>query len=114
MAWRAVRESVEVKLLSEDGELYILARSRARILKERGMRRRRLQKRSRTARCDFATAVLAVTAFTATPRHSTSCARNPGGDRVTDRKTRATLASGVGVPPLLTLTGVDRHHTILW
>ena len=44
LAWRAVRESVEVKLLSEDGELYILAQSRARILKERGMRRRRLRK----------------------------------------------------------------------
>ena len=42
--WRQVRESVEVKLLSEDGELYILAKSRARVLKERGMRRRRLKK----------------------------------------------------------------------
>ena len=39
-----MRESVEVKLLSEDGELYILAQSRARIFKERGMRRRRLRK----------------------------------------------------------------------
>ena len=44
LAWRAVREPVEVKLLSEDGELHILAQSRARIFKERGMRRRRLQK----------------------------------------------------------------------
>ena len=42
--WRQVRESVEVKLLSEDGELYVLAQSRARVLKERGMRRRRLKK----------------------------------------------------------------------
>ena len=42
--WRQVRESVEVKLLSEDGELYILAKSAPRILKERGMRRRRLKK----------------------------------------------------------------------
>ena len=39
-----VRESVEVKLLAEDGELYILAQSRARVLKERGMRQRRLKK----------------------------------------------------------------------
>jgi len=39
-----VRESVEVKLLAEDGELYVLAQSRPRILKERGMRRRRLRK----------------------------------------------------------------------
>ena len=38
----ALRESVEVKLLTEDGELYIPAQSRARIFKERGMRQRRL------------------------------------------------------------------------
>ena len=44
LPWRAVRESVEVKLLAQDGELYILAQSRARIFKERGMRRRRLKK----------------------------------------------------------------------
>ena len=44
LPWRQVRESVEVKLLTEDGELYILAQSRSRILKERGMRRRRLKK----------------------------------------------------------------------
>ena len=45
LPWQAVfRESVEVKLHSEDGELYVLARSRARIAKERGMRRRRLKK----------------------------------------------------------------------
>ena len=42
--WRQVRESVDVKLLAEDGELYVLARSRPRMLKERGMRRRRLKK----------------------------------------------------------------------
>ena len=44
LPWQAVRDSVEVKLLAEDGELYILAKSRPRILKERGMRRRRLKK----------------------------------------------------------------------
>ena len=44
LPWRQVREAVDVKLLAEDGELYILARSRARILKERGMRRRRLKR----------------------------------------------------------------------
>ena len=41
--WRQVRESVEVKLLAEDGELHVLAKSRPRMLKERGMRRRRLK-----------------------------------------------------------------------
>lgn len=35
---------MEVKLLAEDGELCILAKSRARILKERGIRRRRLKR----------------------------------------------------------------------
>ena len=44
LPWQEVRESVEVKLLTEDGELYILAQSRPRILKERGMRQRRLRK----------------------------------------------------------------------
>ena len=44
LPWREVRESVEVKLLAQDGELYILAQSRARIFKERAMRRRRLKK----------------------------------------------------------------------
>ena len=44
LPWREVRESVEVKLLAEGGELYIPAQSRPRVLKERGMRRRRLKK----------------------------------------------------------------------
>ena len=44
LPWRQVREAVDVKLLAEDDELYILAQSGARILKERGMRRRRLKK----------------------------------------------------------------------
>ena len=44
LPWQEVRESVEVKLLSEDGELYVLAQSRPRIAKERGMRRRRLKR----------------------------------------------------------------------
>lgn len=35
---------MDVKLLAEDGELYILANSRPRALKARGMRRRRLKK----------------------------------------------------------------------
>ncbi len=39
--WRAVRDAVDVKLLAEGGELYILAQTRTRALKERGMRRRR-------------------------------------------------------------------------
>jgi len=42
--WAHVRESVEVKLLPEQGELYLLARSYRRIEKERAMRRRRLKK----------------------------------------------------------------------
>lgn len=42
--WEQVRESVEVKLLEHEGELYILARSAGRVNKERAMRRRRLKK----------------------------------------------------------------------
>ena len=42
--WQQVKESVEVKLVSKDGELYILARSQGRQGKERGMRRRRLKR----------------------------------------------------------------------
>lgn len=41
--WQAVREGVEVKLLPQDQELYVLAQSRARIHKERAMRRRKLK-----------------------------------------------------------------------
>ena len=44
LPWQEVRHSVDVKLLTEDGELYVLVRSQGRMLKERGMRRRRLKK----------------------------------------------------------------------
>jgi transposase len=43
LPWQSVREGVDVKLLPEDQELYVLARSRARINKERAMRRRKLK-----------------------------------------------------------------------
>ena len=39
--WQAVREGVNVKLLAQEEELYVLARSSARIAKERAMRRRK-------------------------------------------------------------------------
>ena len=42
--WQAVRPGVDVKLLSEEQELYILAQSRARIDKERAIRRRQLKR----------------------------------------------------------------------
>jgi len=42
--WAQVRESVDVKLLEQDGEIYILARSHGRMHKERAMRRRRLKR----------------------------------------------------------------------
>ncbi len=42
--WEQVRSEVNVKLLKEDGELYILARSDGRVNKERSMRKRRLKK----------------------------------------------------------------------
>jgi transposase len=44
LPWEAVRDAVEVKLLDQEGEFYVLARSAGRANKERSMRRRRLKK----------------------------------------------------------------------
>ena len=44
LPWEKVRESLSVKLLEQDGELYVLARSSSREVKERAMRRRRLKR----------------------------------------------------------------------
>ena len=41
--WHAARPGVQVKLLAQDDELYVLAESRDRVAKERSMRRRQLQ-----------------------------------------------------------------------
>jgi len=41
--WQEVRQGVEVKLLAEDGELYVFAQSLDRVTKERAMRRRQLK-----------------------------------------------------------------------
>jgi hypothetical protein len=43
-SWQKVRDGVDVKLLPQDDEVYILARSQDRILKERSMRRRQLKR----------------------------------------------------------------------
>ena len=43
LPWRSVREGVDVKLLEQEQELYVLAQSRDRVHKERGMRRRQLK-----------------------------------------------------------------------
>ena len=43
LPWRDVRPGVEVKLLAEDDDLYVFAQSRARIDKERAMRKRQLK-----------------------------------------------------------------------
>jgi len=42
--WQQAREGVGVKLLPQEGELYVLARSRDRVAKERGMRRKKLKR----------------------------------------------------------------------
>jgi hypothetical protein len=44
LPWQQARPGVEVKLLPQDGELYVFAQSADRIAKERSMRRRRLKK----------------------------------------------------------------------
>jgi len=43
LPWQAVRSGVEVKLLAQTGEVYVLAQSQDRVNKERGMRRRQLK-----------------------------------------------------------------------
>src|SRR5258708_25756469 len=42
LPWRKVRDSVDVKLFEQDGELYVLAKSEGRRAKETAMRRKRL------------------------------------------------------------------------
>ena len=42
--WSQAKEAVSVKLLEQDGEVYILAKSEGRVLKERAMRRKKLKK----------------------------------------------------------------------
>jgi transposase len=44
LSWQAAREGVEVKLLPQTDEIYVLARSKDRVAKERAMRRRQLKK----------------------------------------------------------------------
>jgi len=44
LPWQEVRDGVEVKLLPQDPDLYVLAQSRARIHKKRAMRRRQLKR----------------------------------------------------------------------
>jgi hypothetical protein len=43
MPWQQARETVAVKLLAVDGELYVFAESRDRVAKERAIRRRQLK-----------------------------------------------------------------------
>ena len=42
--WSQAKEAVCVKLLEQEGEVYILAKSEGRVLKERAMRRKKLKK----------------------------------------------------------------------
>lgn len=44
LPWEKARNSVQIKLLQEDAELYVLARSTGRLAKERSMRRRKLKR----------------------------------------------------------------------
>ena len=41
--WQTARDGVQVKLLAEDGELYVFAQSADRVAKERAMRRRQMK-----------------------------------------------------------------------
>ena len=42
--WQEARPGVQVKLLAQKSELYVLAQSRDRVAKERAMRRRQLKR----------------------------------------------------------------------
>ena len=42
--WQEARPGVQVKLLAQEGELYVLAQSRDRVAKERAIRRRQLSR----------------------------------------------------------------------
>ena len=50
LPWQKVRESVDVKLFAEAGELYVLAKSEGRRAKERAMRRKKLARLLRKLR----------------------------------------------------------------
>ena len=50
LPWQKVRDSVEVKLFAEEGELYVLAKSEGRRAKERAIRRRKLARLLRKLR----------------------------------------------------------------
>ena len=50
LPWRKVRDSVEVKLFSQDGEMYVLAKSEGRQQKEIAMRRKKLARLLRKLR----------------------------------------------------------------
>ena len=43
LPWQTAREGVDVKLLPQGNELYVLAQSRKRVYKERAMRQRQLK-----------------------------------------------------------------------
>ncbi len=44
LPWQQARQGVQVKLLTQTGEVYVLAQSQDRVSKERGMRRRQLKR----------------------------------------------------------------------
>ena len=44
LPWTQARDQVQVKLLTQEGEVYVLVQSQARVSKERSMRRRRLKR----------------------------------------------------------------------
>jgi transposase len=52
LPWRQVRDSLEVKLFEQNGELYVLAKSEGRQQKEIAIRRRKLVRLLRKLRVD--------------------------------------------------------------
>jgi transposase len=93
--WEKVHEGMEVKLLEEDNELYIQARSKERQKKENAMRRRRLKKlvhginrlKRRKVKRDFLLERLAVLKKEAGKAASFVTIKKPSPDEPVNRQT---------------------------
>ena len=78
-AWYAARPEVRVKLLTEDGDLYVYVESQARIGKERSMRRK-AQQRARQSHLPEAPAKGKAVARSFDRRQVEGCCPRAGGE----------------------------------
>jgi transposase len=83
LPWKKVRDSVDVKLFEDGGELYVLAKSTGRQAKETAMRRKRLARLLRKLR-----AMRPQFAFTRSTAHADRRRQNRSGPRIRFRPHR--------------------------